>query len=71
MVLDIDKIREKLKTKSNKDIIIDLVIEFKVMNGRVANNTICISRLWKIAIPITTGIMLAIILYGLRTTGII
>jgi len=71
MAIDIDKIRQKLKKQPTKEIIIDLVIEFKLMNGRVLSNSTSISRLWKIAIPITTGIMLAIILYGLKTTGII
>jgi len=71
MAIDIDKIRQKLKKKSTKEIIIDLAIEFKLMNGKIGNNSTSISRLWKLAIPITTGIILAIILYGLKTTGII
>ena len=39
MAIDIDKIREKLKKKSTKEIIIDLAIEFKLMNGTLATTT--------------------------------
>ena len=71
MAIDIDKIRQKLKKKSTKEIVIDLAIEFKLMNGKIGNNSTSISRLWKLAIPITTSIILAIILYCLKTMGIV
>jgi len=38
-MIDIDKIRQKLKNKSTKEIVIDLAIELKLMNGTLTSTT--------------------------------
>lgn len=35
MAIDIDKVRKDLHKKKMKDIIIDLAVEFKLMNGKL------------------------------------
>jgi len=38
MAIDIDKLREDLHKKNTKDIIIDVAIEMKLMNGTLVNH---------------------------------
>ena len=66
MAIDIDKVRKDLQKKKMKDIIIDLAVEFKLMNGKLGitsdlakSNRTIINRVF-----VAIGIGFATLLFG-------
>jgi len=66
MAIDIEKIRKDLKSKPTKEIIIDLAIDFKLMNGTLFDTTeLCKSNRTTInKIFIAIGIGFATLVFG-------